>query len=94
VHLLEDLRKLAEEEGEDSVLLSPCCHPGSEVQVTFHARAGTMSIACATCGMGVVDVLIAKRRLWSRRRADKESETTTVVQQMDQKSKKNRRRQK
>lgn len=92
MHFVEDLRRLAQ--GDEEVLLSPCCHEGSDVQVRFHPLEGVLVITCAQCGMGVVDLVVAKRSLFTRRAKGDGIETPTVVQKMDQKSRKNRKREK
>lgn len=88
----EDLEDLATVGSEDSILLSPECHEGAATKARYFPKAGTLSIVCSVCGMGVVDLVIAKRRSWAQRsrRAEGELETPKAIQKMDPQSRRNR----
>lgn len=77
------------------MLLTAQCHPSAGSLVYFVAEAGTISVRCAQCGMGIIDVAVAKKRSWSqRKKRARNADTPKTVQRMDQRSRANRRRRK
>lgn len=79
--------------GEERAVLSPVCHPGSPTHVVYFPQSESVTIACAACGTGVIDLAVASRRSYSQRARRLELvESPKVVQRMDAGSRRNRAR--
>ena len=87
----EDLAELAGE-GE-RIQLDPTCHTGSSVRVDYIVASEALIVVCETCGQGVADIPVSRRRSVAQRKKKLELvQTPTVIQKMDKKSRNNRER--
>ncbi len=92
MHCCEDIQGLVPN-GEELIQLGSVCHPGAPLTAVYHVSSESLTLACATCGQGVIDVAIAGRRSYAqRRRRLQVVESPKVVQRMDARAKKNRER--
>lgn len=78
----------------EQLVLRSNCHPDAPVTVKYSFALQAVTVTCALCGMGVVDIAVAARHANSHNKKIGVAATPTLVQRMDPASKRNRARKK